>query len=91
MPKNQIIDNQCDTCRRENKGSYYVPVACSNCEWSGWLRSSKGHEVSYSIWLSCPNCACSTTLKRDYSRKVSMGHPTKIKENRNDKKKKECE
>lgn len=48
--------------RQELKGTYTVPIECSNCDYNGTAELPKGTPAS-SV-TTCPNCGCKTAHKR---------------------------
>lgn len=69
----QLIDDRCAIGECKHKGSYYVPVECTNCDWKGWMQCTKGHEPT-TLTHDCPRCGCST-IERDDSRKMAFKKP----------------
>lgn len=61
-PEDQLKDLCChDACK--GKATYQVQVTCINCDWSGSIELTRGHEFSrYSS--SCKGCGCSTLIRK---------------------------
>lgn len=60
--KDEVVQVPCIHADCKSKGTYRVNAGCTNCNWSGVLEITKGHE--FSRWTPCPRCACTYTLLR---------------------------
>lgn len=58
MTNERRFDLTCSQCQKDGRGTYELPVRCSNCGTSGVGAYSKSHE-SYSP-EKCPDCECTT-------------------------------
>lgn len=58
--------------------TYTIPVACTNCDYSGTLEIQKGVEFTVGKFRlyshqSCPTCGCNTLIKRSVSDRNWLG------------------
>ena len=65
LTKEQVVRVPCVHSACKGKGSYRVGAKCTNCDWTGHLEITKGHE--FSRWIACPRCECTYTLMRSGS------------------------
>ena len=64
-----VIDGRCTMPECKHRGTYTVPVYCSNCDWKGHLKCTLGHGGSPTS-EACPACECRELHIRPVPRKA---------------------
>lgn len=53
----------CDHPECKGRGTYAVNAVCTNCDWAGSVKLTKGHE--FSRWSAdCPRCGCRSLTRK---------------------------
>jgi len=60
MSEAELIDATCSHRACADKGTYDLAVQCSNCDWKGTARQTKGH---HQYQFVCPRCDCETVRR----------------------------
>lgn len=63
VPSDELLKRLCGDSSCKDKGTYLVKAVCTNCDWSGNIELTRGHEF-LSYCTSCPGCGCARLMRR---------------------------
>lgn len=67
MTATKYIDRLCGHGTCQHKGHYVVMGRCRNCDWSGYVWITNGHEkAEASRSAECPRCRCRTITPGEF-------------------------